>query len=71
MSAPKTNINIALLLANAAMIVSLAILITALRGGMDVLRVSLAGVGFLGFAFLSAAVLRAKLSSQRSQARSE
>jgi hypothetical protein len=71
MSASKKNMNVALVLANAALIVSLAILITALRGGMDVLRVSLAGVGFVGFAFLSAAVLRAKLSSQKSQAPSE
>ena len=71
MSASKMNINIALVLATAALIVSLAILITALRADMNVLRVSLAGVGFVGFAFLSAAVLRTKLLSQKSQARSE
>ena len=71
MSASKMNVNVALALTNAALLVSLAILITALRGDMDVLRVSLAGVGFVGFAFLSAAALRAKLSSQKSQERSE
>jgi hypothetical protein len=71
MSASKMNMNIALGLMTVALIVSLAILITALRGGMDVLRVSLAGVGFASFAFLYAAVLRQKLISNKSQARSE
>jgi hypothetical protein len=71
MSASKMNMNIALGLMTVALIVSLAILITALRAGMDVLRVSLAGVGFASFAFLYAAVLRQKLISNKSQARSE
>jgi hypothetical protein len=66
MSASKTNMNIALVLMTVAVIVSLAILITALRADMNVLRVSLAGVGFLCFACLGAAVLRAKLKSQES-----
>ena len=50
---------VATLLSVSAVVVSLAVLLTALKGD-NTLRILLAGVGFLGFSGLAAAVVFAK-----------
>ena len=64
MSASKKNL--ALVLLSAPLFASFLTLMSTFDGEKNVLRMSLAGLGFIGFACLYAAVLREKLKSHQS-----
>ncbi len=65
MSASKKK-SLALTLLSPLLLVSFLILMSTFKGETDVLRMSLAGVGFIGFAVLTAAVLRAMFKDRKS-----